>query len=48
MDGMVNITDINLLIHLILTGGEMSTADVNGDGVINIADINVVINSILN
>ena len=46
-DGMVNITDINALIHFILTSQMSPAGDVNGDGVVNIADINVVIGEIL-
>ena len=46
-DGVVNITDVNVVINLILTGNELSIADVNGDGVINIADVNFIIGRIL-
>ena len=46
-DGTVNITDINIIINIILNGGNSTVADVNGDGTVNIADINGVISVIL-
>lgn len=48
-DGVVNITDINVVIDVILSDSQVnSAADVNGDGVVNISDINGVIEVILN
>ena len=46
-DGVVNISDINVLINMILAGNNAATGDVNGDGMVNISDINAVINIIL-
>ena len=45
-DGEVNITDVNAIINLIITGVDNPRGDVNGDGEINITDINAVINII--
>lgn len=45
-DGEVNITDVNVIINLIITGLDNPRGDVNGDGEINITDINSVINII--
>ena len=45
-DGEVNITDVNVIINLIITGLDNPRGDVNGDGEINITDINAVINII--
>ena len=38
---------MNTVIDIILTGGILSTADVNGDNEVNIADINFIIDIIL-
>ena len=46
-DGVVNISDINVLINMILNGNNATGGDVNGDGMVNISDINAVINIIL-
>ncbi len=46
-DGVVNISDINVLINMILTGKTASNGDVNDDGAVNIGDINFVIDIIL-
>lgn len=46
-DGNVNISDINMLIDMILSGKSRPNGDVNGDGSVNIADINAVIDIIL-
>ncbi len=46
-DGVVNISDINAVISIILAGGFSEPADVNGDGVVNISDINAIISIIL-
>lgn len=48
-DKAVNISDVNAVIDLILSGGDSSNgrADVNGDGIINITDINLIIHIIL-
>ena len=47
-DGVVNISDINIVINLILKGESQERADVNGDNAVNVADINAIINEILN
>ena len=46
-DGVVNISDINVVIDLILKGESTEAADVNGDNTVNIGDINFIINEIL-
>lgn len=46
-DGEVNISDLNAVIHMILTGNQNTIGDVNGDGGVNITDINALINLIL-
>jgi len=46
-DGEVNISDINTIIDIILTGKLDFNGDVNDDGEVNIADINTVIDTIL-
>ena len=47
-DGVVNISDVNRVISIILTGGYDSSADVNSDSQVNITDLNVIIGIILN
>ena len=48
-DFEVNISDVNAVINMILSGNTSSiAADVNGDGEINISDINALIDIILN
>ena len=46
-DGNVNISDINVLIDMILSGKIQAIGDVNGDGSVNIADVNAIIDIIL-
>jgi len=46
-DGEVNISDVNAVIDLILSGGSSQSADVNGDNEVNISDVNAVIDIIL-
>ena len=46
-DGTVNITDINMVISMILSGNYNEVGDVNGDGAVNITDINTLIGIIL-
>lgn len=46
-DGEVNISDINIIIDVILTGKPDNAADVNGDGEVNITDINTIIDIII-
>lgn len=46
-DGVVNGTDIQAIINLIVTGGYDAKADVNGDGTVNGTDIQEVINIIV-
>ena len=44
----VNISDVNAVINMILSGNDnTSAADVNGDGEVNISDINALIDIIL-
>ena len=47
VDGEVNVSDINAVVNLILSGSFLPGADVNGDGEINVSDINAVIDIIL-
>ena len=47
-DGVVNISDVNAVINMILTGVTDPAGDVNDDGTVNIADVNFIINIILN
>ena len=46
-DGKVNISDINVIIQVILSGNGGSVGDVNGDGQVNISDVNFTIAIIL-
>ena len=46
-DGTVNITDINMVINMILSGTYNELGDLNGDGAVNIGDINALIAIIL-
>ena len=47
-DGEVNISDVNSLIDIVLSGStENDAADVNNDGEINISDVNALIDIIL-
>ena len=47
-DGVVNISDLNAIISIIIDGsGVTGAADVNGDGVVNISDINAIISIII-
>lgn len=46
-DGVVNISDINVVIDLILKGAFLEAADVNDDDTVNVGDINAIINEIL-
>ena len=47
-DGVVNISDVNVLIGMILAGTSgIPAADVNNDGSINVSDVNAVIGKIL-
>ena len=47
-DGSVNISDINQIVDVILSGEFHESCDINGDGVVNISDINILIGIILN
>ena len=43
-DGIVNISDVTMLINLLLNGGELpATADFNEDGTTNISDVTALI-----
>ena len=46
-DGEVNITDINAIIDMILSGGTSASGDTNGDLEVNITDLNAVMDAIL-
>ena len=47
-DGSVNISDVNLIISMILSGNSAREGDINGDGAVNISDVNEAISIILN
>jgi len=47
-DGEVNVSDVNTLIEMILTGDASSAGDVNNDGEISLSDVNALIEIILN
>ena len=46
-DGVVNISDINVVIGMVLKGESSDNADVNGDHTVNVGDINAIISEIL-
>ena len=46
-DGEINISDINCIIDMILSGESTLDGDVNGDGEVNISDISSLIDIIL-
>ena len=46
-DGEVNISDVNALIDLVLSGDASSSGDVNQDAEVNISDVNALIDIIL-
>ena len=47
-DGMVDISDVNALINMMLgKTAPTSAADINGDGNVDISDVNAVINLML-
>ena len=47
-DGVVDISDVNAVINMMLGKGEQTPAgDVTGDGQVDISDVNAVINLML-
>lgn len=48
-DGLVNVTDVSILINAILGNGQLDldTADLNGDGSLNVSDVTTLILNIL-
>ncbi len=47
-DGIVDITDVNMAINMVLGKTEKTTAaDINGDGTVDITDVNAIINLML-
>lgn len=46
-DGVVDVTDANLVINAVLGKPSEGVTDVNGDGVVDVSDINLIINIIL-
>ncbi len=46
-DEVVDITDVNAVINIILSSGNNEAADINDDGIVDITDVNAVINIIL-
>lgn len=51
-DGIVDVSDVNILINIILGSDQASKydgrADVNGDGSVDVADVNEIVNLMLN
>ena len=52
-DGVVNISDVNNVIDVVIMGGNaghtrVPREDMNGDGVVNISDVNAILHIILN
>jgi len=47
-DGLINVTDIVLLVEWILNGGANDLGDLNQDGAINVVDIVMLVDIILN
>lgn len=51
-DGLVNVTDVTILINLLANGNpsasEYPTADMDGNGYVNITDATILINEVLN
>ena len=49
-DGIINITDVTLLVNYVLnSSADMpDTADVNGDGNVNISDVTLLISMVMN
>lgn len=46
-DGEVNISDVNAVLDMILSGYSSLAGDVNGDGEVNVSDVNSVLDLIL-
>lgn len=46
-DNIVDISDINLVINIMLGKSTLGNGDVNGDGQVDISDVNAVINAML-
>lgn len=49
-DGIVDVTDINILINIVLditSAQDYPTADINNDGTVDVSDVNAIINLIL-
>ncbi len=46
-DGIVDITDVNEIINIILANGSSDVADINNDNSIDVSDVNALINIIL-
>ena len=47
-DGEVNVSDVNTLINMILSGNLSADGDLNGDGEVSLSDVNYIIDLILN
>ena len=46
-DGLVDLTDLNILINGLLSGNYTNDYDVNGDGTLDVGDIAIIINIII-
>ncbi len=46
-DGIVDITDVNVTINVVLGKADVARADINGDGIVDVTDVNAVINKVL-
>lgn len=47
-DGIVDVSDINIIINIILgQAAQVPAADLTGDGIVDVSDINILINIVL-
>lgn len=47
-DGVVDVSDVNLVVNAILGKSEMTNEmDLNGDGIVDVSDVNLIVNIIL-
>ena len=47
-DGVLNLTDITLLISAVIESGQIENADMNGDGEVNVTDVTLLISTVIN
>ena len=46
-DGIVNVSDVIVLVNVILATENYENCDINGDGTINVSDVTELVNQIL-